>query len=434
MLRHTFRELRPEGAHRDLFGFQDRKEGRPSRVSISWGQIHGADDRPVPFRGPPEAIEADPLLRAAQHPVVRPHVRMGRRGAADAGGRGLFDESLVAAGHRFTFEICVSDGEPDDLNYLLSLLASAGVRLGGKTRRGCGAFEVVRVLRRRFDITDPAGIDRLALVPVALEEPPPEGVLEDITDEVLHHPARDVLVATLRLAPTGYWMISGGEPAGDTDGRQPDMLPYREPRVLWRDGRGRYEPENPSVVVPATSFKGVVRHRTAFHLNCLEGSYADEQGADLDGMDSAGHPEVKKLFGTVALQKQEDGPQTLAGHVHFSDVVLDQEPKSGEVNHVSLDRFTQGPMTGMLFSERPLWQEPTGKGWEMEVTVSQPGKVAPRARQALGLALQDLVQERLHLGAGTGRGLGWFKGEVRWSDEGRWLRGEAATDLNGGAR
>ncbi|MEZ4475693.1 MAG: RAMP superfamily CRISPR-associated protein, partial [bacterium] len=106
-----------------LFGYQRRKvrtgrndeapaEAQRSRLRVSWGSVHGQDDRPVQGLVPPASIEADPVLAAARGVVRRDHVRLNHRGVAD--GRGKHDRASVMAGHRFSFELEVMSDDPAD--------------------------------------------------------------------------------------------------------------------------------------------------------------------------------------------------------------------------------------------------------------------------------------------------------------------------------
>ncbi|MEQ1566461.1 MAG: RAMP superfamily CRISPR-associated protein [Myxococcota bacterium] len=153
VLRHALAEGRDpddDATCRQVFGFQEGSDGRSSKVEVSWAQVHDATDRPVPFCGAPVD---DPVLALLREGVVRDHVAIGQRGVAD--GRLKFDESLVPAGARFTFEMVVHEGSERNATVLVDLLRTGAVRLGGRTRRGFGAFRVLRAVTRSFDLASP---------------------------------------------------------------------------------------------------------------------------------------------------------------------------------------------------------------------------------------------------------------------------------------
>jgi hypothetical protein len=73
--------------------------------------------------------------------------------------------------------------------------------------------------------------------------------------------------------------------------------------------------------------------------------------------------------------------------------------------HNAIDRFTGGVRDRLLFSEELLWQD------EMELALLiHTARLGEDARQALRLALDDLISGRLALGAGAGKGHGRFTG------------------------
>jgi len=125
-----------------VFGYQQRDQGEASALRVSWAQVHGADDRPVPFRGDAAKLAADPVLALLRRGVARDHVRIGPHGAVD--GRGKFDEQLVPAGARFTSELVFDRAAETDaaplptLEALMAVLARPELRLGRSGRRGLG--------------------------------------------------------------------------------------------------------------------------------------------------------------------------------------------------------------------------------------------------------------------------------------------------------
>ena len=58
---------------------------------------------------------------------------------------------------------------------------------------------------------------------------------------------------------------------------------------------------------------------------------------------------------------------------------------------------------------------------KLELVVADRDEISVVARKALKKALDDLLEGRLPLGSGSGRGNGFFKGKVSWSDNGEWI-------------
>ena len=146
ILRHAAAAEWDEPTVTRVFGFQDTNDGAASAVRISFGQVHDRNDTPVPMRLSRTALDerkSDPVVTTLAAGAGRDHVRIGAHGAVD--GRGKFDERIVAAGARFSFELCVSETSPRRLADLVELLRRPETHLGAGSRRGYGRFKVVRV-------------------------------------------------------------------------------------------------------------------------------------------------------------------------------------------------------------------------------------------------------------------------------------------------
>ncbi len=427
-----------------LFGYQRQKredngsEEGASCLAFSFGVMHDSQDRPVAPRMTEKDIREDALLRQASSPIVRQHVRITEKGVADAERSGLYDRSMLAAGHRFTFEVEHRGPDATVLNRLLALLAQKSISVGARTRCGLGRLDLVRVGRRQFDCANEKDFSDYCALPCGLHQRAEARLLPAIEVKQLEKAADERwnrgVIATLALQPRNSWMIGGGMPL-DADlpaigekegGKEPDMVPYRELRVEWKNGRGRIcarndrdtEPE-PVAVIPGTAIKGALRHRTAYHYNRRRQVWAEDHTPELPSTE--GNPAVQELFGTIA-----GGAGAMAGRVVIGDVVPATKPQQLGLMHVSLDRFTCGPLDGHLFSEAPLYQGPV---WELIVKIlPQRGHSEEKnIRRSLAEALEDLRAGRLQLGAGSGRGHGWMDAErstLTWSDGGAWAWGE----------
>jgi CRISPR/Cas system CSM-associated protein Csm3 (group 7 of RAMP superfamily) len=428
VLRHALadgRDPERDPLCRKMFGFQDGSLGQSSRVEVSWAQVHDASDRPVPFSGATKT--KDPILSLLEEGVVRDHVAIDHRGVA--GGRTKYDESLVPAGARFTFELVVHREDESSKRdaapacgaaSLIGLLQSDAVRIGGRTRRGFGAFRVIRAEARSFDLNLPQDFAAFIRLPRRLEQDS-GGLLPPLA---LEPPSTrgGWIGATLELEPEDHWLF-GGLPSDEVPGQRKrrkgrtdrpfaDSLPVTERRISWRDGRGRVERVH---LAPATGLKGALRHRTAFHARRLDQAWL--QAEDLEVLRE--RPEVEHLFGKVA-KKREQRTEGSPGRVFLSDAVFGTVTY-GALEHVALDRFTQGPLDRCLFSEAPLY----GGSFEIRLWIERHTSVQAKERAALQAALSDLVRGRLAIGAGSNRGHGYVRGRVVWDDQGAWIGGGA---------
>ncbi|HOD72044.1 MAG TPA: RAMP superfamily CRISPR-associated protein [Candidatus Fermentibacter daniensis] len=438
VLRASLAASYPNGAElaEEIFGFQRmRKSGamapadaRGSSLTVSWASIHDSNNRPVDGIAEREHLKNDPILQAALSPTIRDHVRISHLGAADArqspdkgestgeaGGRGKFDEMAVCTGHRFTFEMELAGDSKSvqNWNLLLDVLRDPALRIGAKTRRGFGAFRIVSISGASLCLDKEEDFASYSKHPAALSEQSP--VLKTLDPlPAGRHSGTDV-VATLELEPEGYWMFGGGTDPSGFEG-DADMAPVRDKRVAWKDGKGELK-EN-VIVIPGSSVKGALAHRVAFHCNRLSGVYADKLDQEKLAEETGSSNEaVLEIFGSV--KGKDSGSK---GLLMIDDVMMDTEPNSQLVHHVSLDRFTGGAKAGFLFSERPLW----GGRISLSIRIAiSGGVVSHTSRKALESAIKDLAQGRLQIGAGSGRGLGYFTARdgVKWSDGGNWING-----------
>lgn len=406
-------ETRDSDRVNKLFGCQDGADGRGSRLSLSWAAIHNQADQPVDCVLDRSNLDGDPVLNQALQLGIRDHVRLSHRGAAEQ--RGKFDEQRVAAGHRFTFEMeLVSQPSESDWGDLLSVLGNGSLRLGGKSRRGWGVFTVKQISSRSFNLSKPEDFEEYAKHPASLGEPSPGLAARSLSTSIV--PAGAVII-TIGLQPRGFWMFGGGEDCPPKNAAPVDMAPLREPRITWSDAGGKVEES--VLVIPGSAIKGAISHRVCFHDNRLQGRFANEIARDCSN-DQAGHQRaeqalqkltgerntaVRNLFGFANGAADTARPAARRGRVLIDDIFLPTARKQQRISHISIDRFTGGAADSHLFSERPVWE---GDFPDLRMVILQADQVCRNSRQALLATLKDIAEGRLGLGAGAGRGLGYF--------------------------
>lgn len=441
---------------RDFFGYQAGDKGQGSRLIVTWAHVHDANDTPVDGRAAPGENAGDIVLANARESSVRDHVRLTDRGGADH--RGKFDERVVSAGHRFTFDMILegpggteeTQKARDDAfwNRLLILLNSPELTLGGKTRRGFGAFHVVRSHARVFNLTEEADFDDYRSLPVALNEPTNTLVEEQIPEAT---DSGGVTVA-VTLPGNGFLRVGSG-----TDSTV-DLSPISASRVRWDGGVGSVAT---AWLMPGSAVKGALAHRTAFHYNVANEHFIDPDATDvaaiaqqIEQWTGANNNAVATLFGwakggvdqqsrldpdtpAAAVASREDNhPATQTGDtnegrrglVSIPDVEIAPSGAAGTapsgkvLTHVSIDRFTGGTIMGALFDERVVNLadvEPV----RIPITIRNVSEIGDDVKRALGKAIADLATGRLWVGAASGRGNGATStdGQVAWSDGGAWI-------------
>ena len=391
VLRHAFRD---QDKVRDIFGFQERKKGAGSRLSVSSAHFVGREGEVID--GPTVIdFKNDTFYSMFRKMAVRDHVRIDHRGVA--GDTGKFDSQLVYKGCRFVFDLELKGAEDDGevWSRLLKLLHSPLFRLGGGTRKGFGELSVKAIDEEVYNLREDSAryMARSArlTVPVGTRS-------KDKADA-----DEGLIVYNISLRPDDFFIFSAGY--GDND---VDSVSKKEPVITWENGRPSFSAEK--LLIPASSVKGAIAHRVAFHFNRLSECYADKLAEDerLSNHTGENNKAVVALFG-VAKNSDKGEDQGQRGRVIFSDLFR-TEAREKIFNHVSIDRFTGGAMDGALYNERVIHME---HPLNLKIVVeAEAFKGQPHVEEAFECALKDLTSGMLPLGGHTMRGHGCFNGGI----------------------
>lgn len=406
VLRHQLVDRLGEAAADRLFGHLGNRTdntGHASRVSVTHGHLHDQDNHPVDGLCSTLSPWLAPLANAL--PPKRDHVRLNRRGSVD--GSGKFDRAFLPAGHRFSFDLILQSETDDaaDWQALTGALACAGFRLGGATRAGYGAVIVRSIRALTADLSRADGLAAFAAWPARLDAPLPPAA-EPIP---LPADADDALALQLVLTPeAGFRIGQPGAPSLSGDSKPADAVPYTERRIVWHNDKAS-EGER-QIVIPASSVKGALRHRTAFHHARLSGRFIPREAR----LDERANPDdgLAGLFGEAG--DTPDSGAGRAGCLWFDDAVLGPDSWSSATQmHVAIDRFTGGARAGRLFKEELVHtRQPDAIALRIALDRARLGAVESSQRRALRLALDDLAEGRLALGAASSRGHGFFTGRI----------------------
>lgn len=401
----------------ELFGFQKnpkpKKENEPdgmgSRIIFSEARILNSKGQVVDGLKPDEIVK-DPLLCQYADLPIRQHVRIDFRGVAADSGK--FDEQVVFAGTRFCFEMEMigEKSEKVTFNKLLAILNQSTFRLGGGSRKGFGKIAVKEIRYKELSISDKKYLEKSS----NMEES--KGWYKD---EPLELKESEQQYICYQLRPENFFLFGSG--FGDDDA---DMTPVKEQKVIWKDGKGEltaYE-----YLIPASSVKGALAHRTAFHYNQIR---TDEQGnpdpfyadgktqEEIEAQSGTNNEAVRLLFG---CEGDENGEGKQRGNVLISDMYI-KTAQDKILNHVAIDRFTGGAIDGALFAEKAAyWHSDNEADYplKLEILIDEKNivkmdktKVKEKALEAFNMALDDLCNGLLPLGGGVNRGHGIFNGK-----------------------
>jgi CRISPR/Cas system CSM-associated protein Csm3 (group 7 of RAMP superfamily) len=462
-----------------LFGYQDHDQGAGSRLVVSSGHLVGSDGKVVGEAGGLPNYE-DTYLKSLTDVDLpeRDHVRINSRGVAD--GRAKFDEQLIPKGVRFVFEMSLQGTaeEGEIWKQLLTQFHQPFFRIGGGTRKGFGKLSIIDVHQCVLDLRETEQLNAYLNTSAALNALLPPALTTSFAPATA--PKSDKWATyTLQLKARDFFSFGQGQGGIAADGRIKDgwvaKQPKRETTVVWPNGIPTLvNKEKTHYLIPGTSIKGALSHRTAFHFNKAKGHCVEDRKtykpaleyeavvADLLGEKAepttregiereierlkqlqAGvkqlkleesktykrftaeleviqtdipnvgerNDAVRALFGFAVEPGDEESAQR--GRVLIDDVFLDKKQVTPKVfSHVMIDRFTGGAKAGALFNE-----EVASTKEEIKLTIHV-DKVAFEGddweliRSAFQDALLDLSGGQLPLGGGTAKGHGIFTGTV----------------------
>lgn len=408
-----------------LFGYQEGDKGEGSRVIVSNAYFVGKGG--FVFEGLNTPYESDAYCQRFEYLPIRQHVSITHRGAAKDMGK--FDEELLFKGTRFCFELEALGVEPELWLKLLDTLANPKFRVGSGTRKGFGELKVITLRKVTYNLTNREDADRYINKTASMNAPLEASVehkkVENRSCNATHY--------QIKVIPEDFFLFSSGLGSDEAD-----MNPVFESIVNWTDNEPKFIDNQ--LLIPATSLKGALAHRTAFYFNKRRSIFAEKvfqpngiaellrdeaylnSLLNLSNFDSTTvkpeelvttyNPAVMQLFGFSLdsnIEKMKQSQKTkMRGRVIFSDVFTALTPQSVKIlNHVKIDRFTGGAYEGALFNE-----EVVGQQQEFTFDIYLEEGVENEFVECLELAMLDVTTGALPLGGGTMRGHGRFNGKL----------------------
>ncbi|MCI0501112.1 MAG: RAMP superfamily CRISPR-associated protein, partial [Epsilonproteobacteria bacterium] len=308
------------------------------------------------------------------------------KGVADSENNGKFDEEVVYKGTRFKFRLELIANENDELNWneLIKSINSKIFRLGGGTTKGFGNIKILSDLSSYdiFEITSKEYQGKTSSLNTTFSKPFPKDE-KDI----------DYTIYTLNITPDDFFMFGSG--FGDDDA---DMTPVFE-KVVDYDIK---DLSTKQVLIPASSIKGAIAHRTTYHFNKLQGNTIEAK----NGVET-----IDAIFGhKKELDKNTKEELGQKGKILISDCFksFDETKQTKTFDHVSIDRFTGGAIEGALFQEKTVADT---REYVIEILLEK--TIAGDELKAFENSLNDICSGMLPLGGATTKGHGVFIGS--WS-------------------
>ncbi|MEO1257797.1 MAG: RAMP superfamily CRISPR-associated protein [Bacteroidota bacterium] len=259
-----------------LFGYQNKnnKNGQGSRIIFGSAALVSSDGDKVHEGLEVIDFDSNEYYKSLQSLPERDHVRINERGTAVDHAKYL--EELVPKGVRFVFEIEVEGATEDQelWDYMLHCLNHPSFSVGGGTRKGFGQLEIVDCLTRTYDLKNQEDLKAYLAKSSSLNSgfvgaTKWNGNATDL-DQWIHY--------QVSLQPENFFLFGAG--VGDLEA---DNLPKKEQYFIWTNNKAELSEEQ--ILIPATSVKGTISHRVAFHYNASKdvGYFIDDIGSpDLD--------------------------------------------------------------------------------------------------------------------------------------------------------
>lgn len=392
---------------KSFFGYQqpNNKEGKGSQVKISSAYLLLNNSKIKIAEGLELTKEQNDLLKQFDNLPSRQHVKITHKGVAKE--NGLFENEVVYKGTQFIFEIEVKgdDSETALWKDLLKQLNNPICRLGQGTRNGYGKLKVISIKTKEFDLRKEDDFKSYLKY-----DPSFNASNACLTESKSHYQFTGNKLTEYRLDLTpdkSFFIFSSG--FGDED---VDNQPLIEPVVAYQAEEGEQQGKiqfTDHTVIPASSVKGAISHRTCFHYNKLNKKWADGlEKNELDNLVGTNNTAVCTLFGAEAgLEEKSARGKVILNDLYFTDINNDKI-----LNHVAIDRFTGGAMDGALFSERVSQKERL----EFYIWLEQDTFEDETIIEAFENALKDICKGLLPLGGMTTKGHGIFTGSLFKND------------------
>ena len=355
---------------------------------------------------PQEKLNSEFLVNFRQLPI-RQHAKIGHRGVTLKGGK--FDEEIVLKGTRFCFEMEMLSEKDDDakLKELLYKMNSDTFRIGSGSRSGFGEIEVVdsKCQYKKINLDSPEQRKWYLAKSSSLSEE-----WQDAETIMLDKANSEGWISyKLQLKPVDFMLFGSG-----FGNDKADMTYVRESFVDWSGATAQVKNREQVILIPASSIKGALSHRLAFHYNKIKGIFADTlaEGEKIEDFVGKNNEAVKAVFGSEG-EKDTDGKMQnkQRGNVLMSDIIQQASTSLKILNHVSIDRFTGGAIDGALFSEETLYAK--GQSFELKLLVNNSAFDDKVVKTAFEETLKDLCSGMLPLGGGVNRGNGCFEGTIK---------------------
>jgi len=330
---------------------------------------------------------------------LRNHTAIDHRGVAVD--RSKHDKEIVYKGSRFKLRLKMhsdkGEGDRSKFESILKLFYSPNFRIGSKTTGGLGNMKPLgnEIKYKCFDITS---YDYYQLSSSLNQN---WDIFEDI--QAYNHEISETHQFTnksLTLKPENFFIFGSGFGRNYADDEVSiDHIAVRENVVDYENQRLKS-----MLLIPASSIKGSLSHRSAYHYNKSQEYFADTDNLSNNFSNYVGEKNaaVRAIFGAKS-KLDSDGKETgHKGNIYIDDCYIEEKDNAKVFDHIAIDDFTSAPIGGVLFNEETVH---TGS---IEIPIFINNNIDDDFISAFDEAIEDLKRGWLPLGGLASRGHGVF--------------------------
>lgn len=365
------KELDKENAN-ILFGDEDsnKKDAKGSKTIISNALILDENEKVNETL----LLNKSDFLQKITILPIREHNAINSKGVTID--KSKYDEEVIYKGTRFKFRIEMIESCEDEFNKVLDLLLLNTFRIGAGSSKGFGQVEVVNISYDKFDTSSKEYENLTSSLNETFSK---SYTKKDVKNN-------SYIKYELKIRPDDFFMFGSG--FGDDEA---DMTPVYEKVVDYKNKKLTDE----KILIPASSIKGAISHRTTYHYNLLNKIFIDSEN-------KTPFEVVESIFG-AKKDKDKEGSK---GNILISDLYLDNT-STKVFDHVSIDRFTGGAIDSALFQEKTIT---TNEEFTLEILIKNIDD--KKAIEAFEKTLKEITTGMLSLGGATTKGHGVFSGIV----------------------
>ncbi len=419
-------------------GKSDKNTRLASRIAVSDGMMLDSHSR-LPGRVDNGVFHAmsncssDKLyqkLSAGECGYERTSCRINSRKANHSGS--LFKNTMIPKGVRFAFDVKFdldSRGDVDFCNKLMDCIGSESFTLGSKTANGFGTFRVIGRNTRTFVLEDYASDPKKMTEEIRSFIASRDVVIEcnkhsDIGEDNIR--TWDFILESEGTMRIGTGKKTDGLSIKGPDDRDIDLMKFEtefdyknrniqqcftDSRLKW-NGK-EYDKEISEFIIPGSTIKGIIAHRTMFHFLRRKKWFADRRIREESDvrpqelvdkiLENATPPEeLEPFYQLFGKNDPSDHKKMLAGSLKVRDAVISCK---GIINrmHNKIDRFTGAVMPSALFGQARL----VDPSFRVHISLNRSRKNRPDDDSDIMKAFEDTIYDLkngfLNICAGSGR-------------------------------